>query len=266
MAYVSFLTDVVSETLQSASSLSRLFRGRFKQRLQLNIFKITPLVSPLHSVRWCNSCNRSPTLKGSAGATGCIYIRYSDLTISLIPTPVKPPKHIYGHHDNIRNTIVEVFKGSSTAEVADASKCSSKYRISLDPLYLCILSVLDVFLILVASRRFAPLTLSSSGSPDSLRVFVPLQRASHSWTTASPHCSPPEQTAENNPRIPATATAAYRLWAGEHVDGLPVFFTHPVGSMLRTSTNVALARERASLSHFHGGLCCDFLCDCCALD
>lgn len=29
-----------------------------------------------------------------------------------------------------------------------------------------------------------------------------------------------------------------------------------------TPTNVVMARHRASLFHFHGGLCCDFMCDC----
>lgn len=131
MAYVSFFTDVVVWFFSEWP-----LQGVLKQRLQLNI-TITPLASALHSLRWCS---RSPTLKGSAGATGCIYVRYSDLTISLIQTS----QTYLCPHDNIRNTIVEVFKGSSTAEVAEASKCSSKYRISLDPLYLCILSVLDV--------------------------------------------------------------------------------------------------------------------------
>ncbi|CAG05711.1 unnamed protein product [Tetraodon nigroviridis] len=55
----------------------------------------------------------------------------------------------------------------------------------------------------------------------SLGVFVPLQRTRHSWTTASPHRSPPEQTAENNPCIPAPAAAAYRLWAGASLRLLP---------------------------------------------
>lgn len=160
MSYVSFLTDVVIWFFSESPP-----QGSTRAEASTEHFLDNPLGSPFHSVRWCNSCSRSPTLKGSAGATGCIYIPYSDLTISLIPTPVKPPKHIYGHHHNIRNTIVAVFKGSSTAEGAEASKCSSKYRISLDPLYLCILSVLDVFLMLVARRRFAPLTLSSSGFP-----------------------------------------------------------------------------------------------------
>lgn len=80
------------------------------------------------------------------------------------------------------------------------------------------------FVIFLAWRYFAPLMLFFSDSPPppphSLRVFVPLQRKRHSWTTASPHRSPPEQTAENNPCIPATATAAYRLWAGKHAGSI----------------------------------------------
>lgn len=51
----------------------------------------------------------------------------------------------------------------------------------------------------------------------SLRVFMPVQRARHSWATSPPLHSPPQQAAEDHPCIPAPATAAYRLWAGEHM-------------------------------------------------
>jgi len=50
-----------------------------------------------------------------------------------------------------------------------------------------------------------------------LRVFVPVQRARHSWSTSSPVHTPPQQTAEDHPCIPAPATAASGLWAGERM-------------------------------------------------
>ncbi|XP_041841856.1 homeodomain-interacting protein kinase 3 isoform X3 [Melanotaenia boesemani] len=54
----------------------------------------------------------------------------------------------------------------------------------------------------------------------SVGVSVPVQRARHSWATASPLHSSPQQTAENHPCIPASA-AAYWLWAGAAFRFLP---------------------------------------------
>ncbi|XP_056268300.1 homeodomain-interacting protein kinase 3 isoform X1 [Pseudoliparis swirei] len=53
------------------------------------------------------------------------------------------------------------------------------------------------------------------------RVFVPVQRARHSWSTSSPVHTPPQQTAEDHPCIPAPATAASGLWAGAAFRILP---------------------------------------------
>ncbi|XP_031170204.1 homeodomain-interacting protein kinase 3 isoform X1 [Sander lucioperca] len=55
----------------------------------------------------------------------------------------------------------------------------------------------------------------------SLRVFMPVQRARHSWATTSPLHSPPQQATEDHPCIPAPTTAAYRLWAGAAFRFLP---------------------------------------------
>ncbi|XP_032355401.1 homeodomain-interacting protein kinase 3 isoform X2 [Etheostoma spectabile] len=54
----------------------------------------------------------------------------------------------------------------------------------------------------------------------SLRVFMPVQRARHSWATSPLH-SPPQQAAEDHPCIPAPTTAAYGLWAGAAFRFLP---------------------------------------------
>lgn len=56
----------------------------------------------------------------------------------------------------------------------------------------------------------------------SLRVVMPVQRARHSWATTSPLHSPPQQATEDHPCIPAPATAAYRLWAGEHMQSCTI--------------------------------------------
>ncbi|XP_012710585.2 homeodomain-interacting protein kinase 3 isoform X1 [Fundulus heteroclitus] len=53
------------------------------------------------------------------------------------------------------------------------------------------------------------------------RVFVPPQRARHSWATASPLHAAPQQAAENHPRVPAPATAANGLWAGPALRFVP---------------------------------------------
>uniref|UniRef100_A0A3P8SH43 non-specific serine/threonine protein kinase n=2 Tax=Amphiprion percula TaxID=161767 RepID=A0A3P8SH43_AMPPE len=59
------------------------------------------------------------------------------------------------------------------------------------------------------------------GHRGSHRVFMPVQRARHSWASTSPLHSPPQQAAENHPCIPASATAAYWLWAGATFQLLP---------------------------------------------
>lgn len=53
----------------------------------------------------------------------------------------------------------------------------------------------------------------------SLGVFMlPVQRTKPSWATSPPLHSPPQQAAEDHPCIPAPATAAHRLWAGEQIN------------------------------------------------
>ncbi|XP_016525864.1 homeodomain-interacting protein kinase 3 isoform X1 [Poecilia formosa] len=59
------------------------------------------------------------------------------------------------------------------------------------------------------------------GHRGSHRVFVPLQRERHSWATASPLHTTPQQAAENRPRVPAPATAAYGLWTGPAFHFMP---------------------------------------------
>lgn len=69
---------------------------------------------------------QAPTLKGSAyysSATGCIYIWYSDLTISLVTNSSQTSQTYLWSPNIIFTTIVDVFKGLSTAE---ASKYSSE--------------------------------------------------------------------------------------------------------------------------------------------
>lgn len=88
-------------------------------------------------------------------------------------------------------------------------------------------------------------------SHHSLRVFMPVQRARCCWATTSPLHSPPQQTAEDHPRIPAPTTAAYRLWAGEHIKLMQLVRFH----LLRV-----LAQERHWLQSVGQNMALKHLC------
>lgn len=45
---------------------------------------------------------------------------------------------------------------------------------------------------------------------------MPVQKARHSWATASPLYPAPQQATENHPCVSAPAAAAHWVWAGEH--------------------------------------------------
>ncbi|XP_034730981.1 homeodomain-interacting protein kinase 3 isoform X2 [Etheostoma cragini] len=81
----------------------------------------------------------------------------------------------------------------------------------------------------------------------SLRVFVPVQRARHSWATTSPLHSPPQQAPEDHPCIPAPTTAAYRLWAGAAFRFLP----SGMELQLRPSETTGLYPPHHTWTHIH---------------
>uniref|UniRef100_A0A8D2ZJY5 non-specific serine/threonine protein kinase n=1 Tax=Scophthalmus maximus TaxID=52904 RepID=A0A8D2ZJY5_SCOMX len=92
---------------------------------------------------------------------------------------------------------------------ADCEACQS--TVSMERV--CSLSSPDSTLS-TSSSASAQSSASPCKHPNSLRVFVPVQRARHSWATTSPLHSPPQQAAEDQCCIPAPPTAAFRFWAG----------------------------------------------------
>lgn len=195
-----------------------------------------------HVASHVNYCNDSPTLKGTAcysSTTRYIYSWCADPTISSVNKlsyqllTDNPQTYLFMITRIVfRGQMLLYSKGwnwSNTTELTDEPAKPPAIIIATSVVavgssLLCLFTlilIVSLYIVCIYSSHLR-LCLSLSvhlymTSYHSHRVFMPVQRARSSWATTSPLHSPPQQTTEDPPCIPAPATAAYRLWAGEQV-------------------------------------------------